>query len=293
MFFGRRYYDPEVGRWTTPDPVWFKDGPNLYAYVQNNPILFVDPDGLTHEAAESRGNHGHLYFSHYEKIAHFIRCFMVLPLFFTNPNDSKSHIYTVPGRIHPKMAIAFCNGICNSSDGAREGAENVSKIAGGSQVRGVYNCTFGGVLDVVECAIGLMRLDTDPVNELHKLWDAEFDRMGENGIIIQECHSQGCIHVRNALETYNPARRKNIHVIATAPGGYISPDICGSIIHLVSKWDFVPYLDFIGRMKNRDTIVMLDPHPEASWWDHSFDSPTYVKMRKERHEYIKQTFGGF
>jgi hypothetical protein len=280
-----------VGRWTTPDPVWFKDGPNLYTYVQNNPILFVDPNGLTHEAADNRSNKGHFYFRHYESIAHCIRCFMILPLFFTNPDDDKSKSYKTEGTPNEKIAIVFCNGILNTFAGAEANAKKISEMAGGSQVRGVYNCTYG-VLDIIECALGLLRIGTDPVEELHKLWDEEFARMGENGIIIQECHSQGCIHVRNALERYDPAKRKNIHLIATAPGGYISEDICGSVIHLVSKRDFVPYLDFIGRSKNKQNIVMLDPHPDAHWWDHNFDSKTYTDARRDRHNDIMKEYGG-
>ena len=46
--FGARDYDPEVGRWTTKDPIRFEGGDgNLYAYVQNNPLSFIDPSGLT------------------------------------------------------------------------------------------------------------------------------------------------------------------------------------------------------------------------------------------------------
>jgi RHS repeat-associated protein len=45
-YFGARYYDPEIGRWLTPDPLGFIDGPNKYLYVGNNPVNFVDPLGL-------------------------------------------------------------------------------------------------------------------------------------------------------------------------------------------------------------------------------------------------------
>lgn len=46
-YFGRRYYDASWGRWTTADPAWYADGPNLYAYVHNNPHRYCDPDGLS------------------------------------------------------------------------------------------------------------------------------------------------------------------------------------------------------------------------------------------------------
>ncbi|WP_258166634.1 RHS repeat-associated core domain-containing protein [Pseudomonas poae] len=41
-----RFYDPDVGRFTTPDPVGLRGGINLYAYAKN-PIAWVDPLGLT------------------------------------------------------------------------------------------------------------------------------------------------------------------------------------------------------------------------------------------------------
>jgi RHS repeat-associated protein len=44
--FGLRYYEPELGRWITPDPAGYADGSNLYAYVHNSPLLYYDQFGL-------------------------------------------------------------------------------------------------------------------------------------------------------------------------------------------------------------------------------------------------------
>ncbi len=45
--FGRRYYDPADGRWTSQDPLGFAaDDSNLYRYVGNNPTNVTDPSGL-------------------------------------------------------------------------------------------------------------------------------------------------------------------------------------------------------------------------------------------------------
>jgi RHS repeat-associated protein len=45
--FGARDYDAEIGRWTAKDPILFEGGDtNLYGYVVNDPVNFVDPIGL-------------------------------------------------------------------------------------------------------------------------------------------------------------------------------------------------------------------------------------------------------
>ena len=44
--FGARRYDPLLARWTTPDPLLEKNyGVSPYAFCNNNPVNFVDPDG--------------------------------------------------------------------------------------------------------------------------------------------------------------------------------------------------------------------------------------------------------
>ena len=42
-----RYYDPKIGRYLRPDPIGLSGmDPNLYGYVQNNPVNRFDPIGL-------------------------------------------------------------------------------------------------------------------------------------------------------------------------------------------------------------------------------------------------------
>ncbi|HSU30873.1 MAG TPA: RHS repeat-associated core domain-containing protein [Bryobacteraceae bacterium] len=51
-YFGARFYGSALGRFTSPDPVFFQKAMladpqrwNLYAYVRNNPLALVDPKG--------------------------------------------------------------------------------------------------------------------------------------------------------------------------------------------------------------------------------------------------------
>lgn len=46
LFLRARYYNPTLGRFISRDPIEYAGGINLYAYVLNNPINFVDPSGL-------------------------------------------------------------------------------------------------------------------------------------------------------------------------------------------------------------------------------------------------------
>jgi RHS repeat-associated protein len=47
-FLRARYYNPAWGRFISEDPIGLDGGPNLYAYVENNPLNWLDPWGLYH-----------------------------------------------------------------------------------------------------------------------------------------------------------------------------------------------------------------------------------------------------
>src|SRR4030095_3316370 len=50
-YYRARYYHPGLQRFISEDPLGFEGGdPNLYAYVANNPVRYVDPLGLDKQA---------------------------------------------------------------------------------------------------------------------------------------------------------------------------------------------------------------------------------------------------
>ncbi len=49
-YYRARYYDPQVGRFITEDPIGQAGGMNLYSYVWNNPLFYYDPYGVEPES---------------------------------------------------------------------------------------------------------------------------------------------------------------------------------------------------------------------------------------------------
>jgi RHS repeat-associated protein len=57
-YYGARYYDPVTSIWENVDPSWETPqqiDKSPYAYVQNNPVILVDPDGNQGEPPEQGG----------------------------------------------------------------------------------------------------------------------------------------------------------------------------------------------------------------------------------------------
>ncbi|MFV3287035.1 RHS repeat-associated core domain-containing protein [Pseudomonas sp. NY15356] len=55
-YYGYRYYQPWAGRWLSADPAGTVDGLNLFSMVGNNPVSYVDKNGLNRESAAERAD---------------------------------------------------------------------------------------------------------------------------------------------------------------------------------------------------------------------------------------------
>ena len=54
-YYRARHYDPQLGRFLQPDPLGYMDGMNLYTYVDNSPLNWIDPFGLAGRKSVSVG----------------------------------------------------------------------------------------------------------------------------------------------------------------------------------------------------------------------------------------------
>ena len=332
ILFGHRFYDPSSGRWISEDPAGFLDGPNLYAYLHNNPFHYLDRFGLSSEPTDQNKFGDYFYgeveshcfcekhrtckrggdldttssstlptityhdrfeetFSNHRSEEEFWETEHLYDSFRPYYERSKTYDLSAHGLPDlPNRGIGFINGIGNTIQDAEKSAMHISQISGGYNIQGVYNATHGFMVNFLECRMGLNYIATEPVRQLHKMWNSFFEKQQGGAKFLMICHSQGAIHVRNALLDYPPELRKRILVVAIAPGAYIFQETCAKVLHYRAhgKRDFVPGLDTEGKKREKSTTITLDSHPDAKLFDHEFISPTYQKKLYEHiHNYIK------
>lgn len=313
VYFGMRYYAPDIGRWTTTDPAGYDDGPNLYSYLHHRPLLYTDAYGLQGEsyiagqmnasASSARPQNNDNW--SYSPMPSF-QFATVNPMQVGQPSfDSRgganvgspfsnSGFVSNLGRPAPPNGgcIGFENGVGCADYHAYSNAEYLSSLGGGVNVHYTYNPSnaympflkalgplglgIGVVLDLFRCYNELINYACYPsVKRLHAQWDAFFAGAHPEQRYLHFCHSEGCIITRNALMTYDRELRERIIVVAIAPAAYIDNYLCSEVHHYCSERDIVPYLDFRGRVRCRDTTTILKPHKNAPKVDHGFQSETY------------------
>lgn len=287
-FFGRRYYNPNLGRWITQDPQGFDDGPNLYAYLSNAPLLDVDPYGLFSRdpwidtALNCCGLPGAaMKFFGFGKSQTYTN--------FEDPFFNKSYNSSLGLRELSIGEIGRTNGILNKRSDVRQAAMDLSRVIGGYNIHYTHNETHG-LYDFHEAGMNLYRgVVTEPSVKIQERWDAFFERSPPGVPYYEECHSQGTALVRNALVGYPKELRDRIIVRAFAPSAYISRDLCGDVKHFVSDHDWVHRFDFKGKRQYADTVIVLPRHPKGSrFLDHSISSPTFsIQRQEEIRTYIK------
>jgi RHS repeat-associated protein len=308
IYFGYRYYDPEIGRWISPDPAGDIDGPNLYVFCHNNPLTYVDYFGLASEA-NNRAVDEKYFYGEYEPHCHCERhrdckrggdIGSIASLAGPHFAAAGSTSYEIGSIDLPNVGIGFINGINNSSEEARTHALRLSQYAHGAQIQGIYNATHTFLIDVLECIgglcnihgiAGLCKMHTPPVRMLKKQWKHFIATHGPSAKFFQICHSGGAIHVFNALSSSSKAVRNRIIVFAISPGAIIPGKLCYRSVNYASKRDFVPKLNLIGQMRYGKELILLDPHPDAPNHDHGFDSPTFQDVIKDRLEDYIMDYG--
>lgn len=208
--------------------------------------------------------------------------------------------------------ITGINGICTSREDVEQYKKVFSRMASDYPIDWIYNKDIGLVRGASDAFFNqMLSRQTGPSGKkLVNQWKF-FDfanKENPEAKLLHLCHSQGVLITRNTLKTIPPDLADRIITIAVAPPDLIYNEDCYTAFNIISKKDKVPYAKCIyesvmymteegaeayrmERAGKSCTVIVLDPHPDATGMDHSLMSPTYTKMLVHLvHKYMK---GGF
>ncbi|WP_158307186.1 RHS repeat-associated core domain-containing protein [Simkania negevensis] len=283
IWMGKRYYDSISGRFLSPDPIGYPICLDPYAYANGDPVNYMDPDGRFFSAV-------------YQPSPSFtINLINAFASTFADREIGKSQPFQIGSFDLPTGGMGWINGITSTFLNSIESGMQISRYARGANIYGVYNATHKLAADLLECGAGYYGVHTPPVQHLKNVWRHFILTHGPDEKFLQTCHSGGAIHVKNALLTSAESVRKRIIVIAIAPGAIVPKKLCFKSYNYMSKRDFVSYCDLIigGNIKYINELKLLDPHPDAKFFDHDFLSPTFADVIQERiNDYIQKYGGG-
>lgn len=180
------------------------------------------------------------------------------------------------------LSLLFVNGIQNSKNQCIDSASKICTFVDSKGIFAVYNSTGGLTRDLKEWFGAISKINgligpviTHPVLIITNFIRQYFEGRPYVRLIII-AHSQGCLHVKNALHELPNLLAKKIWVVqvAPAPGSYLKSQSCYRESHITSNLDPIGSSALLFRFGN---VKRLKADSKAKWFDHSFDSPTYLK----------------
>ncbi len=289
IFFGRRYYDPEMGRWITPDPFFFHDTSNLYAFSRNDPINYYDSQGLFSVA--------HLWANLTQCLA---ACFeslfqpltwksLRLPQVIHQETEKLGREF-LKGRIlirdsyglmglsgeeteqaaygdvelSEKVRCSFINGMLINKVEMLSNLEFISQAHGNTRVHYIFRPTEGFTLDGLR-AIWVKISDgvgyrSPHAHLLAKKWRELIAEMGGvegGGVILHYAHSLGGTETDRARKLLTPEEQKRIRVVTFGSPTIVGNEGFSQVINVVGIYDGVCIFDPLGRGDPDNTIWFL------------------------------------
>ncbi|MEI8124759.1 MAG: RHS repeat-associated core domain-containing protein, partial [Parachlamydiaceae bacterium] len=308
VFYGKRYYDPEFGRWLTKDPLGSFDGPNPYAFLHNNPLSSIDSFGLfswssvwssTKNIASSFASYMNdlkrrlSYTEHmrgeWDYLAHemFSHGFLQFAGYYQHSMDVGK---TPFGReINDKVRITLINGILNARGDLEQSLDLFSSTHGNNVIHYIFHPTEGWSRDIMKAVLSKCGYVSPEARQLANKWKEMIEEMGGidgGGVVLHYAHSIGATETNIARTLLTPEEQRLIHVITLGSPSMISNDSgFGSVVNYVSKRDGVSLLDPIGYLKGLFTDE-YNLQFKGSFWgipliDHTLFTDTYVGVIRD------------
>lgn len=317
VFFGKRYYDPKVGSWLSPDPLGLTQGLNLYQFLEGNPLSFIDFYGLATETQDSDDDlnlpppvTGRPPSTIFPPTDFNPYGYLINPLETTPPGCSippraaiprnvphytpyvSPRVYPVSHQIpytqayayHKQYDFAFINGINTSLYEAMEMSSSIASALN-YKVNLFYNQTNGVASDVLAVRRHHKNAPLSITREL-SLYLRRQVSSGRDVYLF--AHSAGGVISHNALQKLPESYREHVHVITFGAAKYIPESFAKSVQNYVSGWDLVAVLSnewhaSLNNRKSAYSVVQNDKIP-ISWLQ-----PHVHKTMKE-HAFMGRTY---
>ncbi len=275
VFFGKRYYDPMTSSWITPDPSGFSNGPNLYAFLSNDPYNHIDLYGTIsfgtffHTAWEA-GKEGLIFFgecidtissllntifpfrkdsareieSVYDEFAG--KLFLQFTGYYLDPARVGVH---GKGEVDSHVRITLINGLFSIHEDCCLLAKWISEAHGNVNVHYVFRPTGGWTADLfwgLRVKLGYL---SQQAKQLAILWRELIHEMGGvegGGKVLHYAHSLGGTDTFRAQKMMTAEEKALIDVV-TFGSATLAPNIFGfaSLKHYLSVRDGVIFADII------------------------------------------------
>ena len=276
LYFGRRFYDPETATWLTQDPVGQSAGPNLYAYVKNNPLTCFDLYGLIDGSNESQGE--------------YVMCERGVWRKDQVGQDNVPHLEltkntwdeVIDKYANSKFtALGHTNGMLTTCETVRERQECAAEAYKDkyNDALAMYNPTHGLLDDLFETLCCILGIPTEVVSTLKGELMYVNDRMSEHGIQLVVDHngfSEGAAINENILSSREFSNKGTYNESVGKAGtfGGATIDIINAENYVV-KWDVVPFLNPMNWDKFFSDKVHFIDSGQNTFNAHSFDGPGY------------------
>lgn len=309
-FFGQRYYNPQWGRWVTPDPLGFADGPNRYAFVLNNPVTLHDLYGLL-SAADLWNNFTKQvsqFFNHLFGVGDRIKAYANGDFSFANYAHAEidyaahqlcSEIYLIMAgyyeggnsvgvfgdkEISNKFRITAINGILNLDETWCQSLDWISQAHGGTKIHYVLHHTEGWTWDLIKGVLSKLGYHSTAVGLVAQTWRemiAELGGIDSGGKIIHYAHSLGGTNTLLARDLLSPQEQKMIKVIAIGSCSIIPNEGFYSAINYVSYRDIILFaspIDYFKALIMPSNVVFLGSPLGIPLIDHLLSMETYRRL---------------
>lgn len=314
IFYGRRFYDPEIGRWLTRDPLGNIDGPNDYAFVGNNPLDKVDSEGLfSIEVAwenltdtawgylQGAGNAAIRLVQALRNDLTFItdirddalytghqligpRLWDVIGFYAAEPESG----VVGSGELSDKLRFSHVNGILVTAEDALSNVALISQMHGGANIHYTYRPTAGWTYDFLNATIVKFGYASRTAYALADKWKSLIGEMGgveDGGVIIHYAHSLGGAESECARHLLTPGEQSMIRVFTFGSPALLPSEGFQSVTNYVSRldpvscFDPVRYLEgFLGADTN---IIFVGTYWGIPILDHLLVSDSYRKVLEE------------